>query len=514
MSQDFTTMFAKPQFRINYIPIDSRERISRWGGHRTNGVAGRDFEIYEIEEIIRSGEISSIRELSRYYYRTNGRYRNVINFLANLFLYDTLVTPIYEIGKGSKTQIVKAFYNACSFVEALSVKTTLSRITREWLKSGVYYGMLQEAGDKVVVQDLPIEYCRTRYKDFNNLPVLEFNITYFVTKFDSDQAREAAILTYPTIIQQAWKKYKAGTLEDIWVVVPASAGGVVFCFAEDTTPLLISALEELAKLKDAVGREEKRDENELYKLLIQRMPIDNNGHLVFELDEVEQIHAGVANMLRNLDTVDVLTTFGETTLENLQDSSAATQANNRIEKYSDNAWDALGLSKLFFNADNSSSLAYVIKRLETVMQEYINQYAVWIKFLINSRFSRTGLTFDFEILPTTKYNIDDYMQYYLQAAQFGYPRMRVAAVLGMKQRSLVSAINFENEFLELDEKMVPLSSSYTQSGNENSEEKNNSEKKNSSSKGQPKDLTNKGGRPELADEDKSQKTQANIDSMS
>ena len=69
-------------------------------------------------------------------------------------------------------------------------------------------------------------------------------------------------------------------------MVPASAGGVVFCFAEDTTPPIIAALIDLAKQKDAVGREEKRDENELYKLLIQRMPIDSDGHLVFELDEV------------------------------------------------------------------------------------------------------------------------------------------------------------------------------------------------------------------------------------
>ena len=82
MSQDFTTMFAKPQFRINYIPIDSRERISRWGGQRRNSVANRDFTIEEIEAIVRSGELSAIRELSRYYYRTNGRYRNAIEFLS------------------------------------------------------------------------------------------------------------------------------------------------------------------------------------------------------------------------------------------------------------------------------------------------------------------------------------------------------------------------------------------------------------------------------------------------
>jgi hypothetical protein len=133
------------------VPIDSRERISRWGGHRANSVSYRDFTVEEIEEIIRSGELSAIRELSRYFYRTNGRYRNVINFLSNLFLYDTLVTPIYEIGKGSKTQIIKAFYNACGFVEALNVKTTLARITCEWLKSGVYFGILQEHANKVTV---------------------------------------------------------------------------------------------------------------------------------------------------------------------------------------------------------------------------------------------------------------------------------------------------------------------------------------------------------------------------
>jgi hypothetical protein len=61
--------------------------------------------------------------------------------------------------------------------------------------------------------------------------------------------------------------------------------------------------------------------------------------------------------------------------------------------------------------------------------------------------------------------------------------------------------------------MIPLMSSYTQTGDENSDKKNNSSEKNSGGKSSVKDITNKGGRPALADEDKSQKTQANIDSM-
>ena len=63
------------------------------------------------------------------------------------------------------------------------------------------------------------------------------------------------------------------------------------------------------------------------------MPIDKDGELVFPLDEVAEIHSSVASMLQDIDTVDVLTTFGETDLESLQESSAAAQSADRIAKY-------------------------------------------------------------------------------------------------------------------------------------------------------------------------------------
>lgn len=505
-------MYSSPQFKINYVPIDSRERISRWG-EITSKSTGRGFTLEEIKEIITSGDFIQIRRLSRYYYRTNARYRNVIDFLASLPLYDTIVTPIYESGKGSKTQIIKAFYNACSFVEALDVKNTLTRITREWLKSGIYYGILWERGNKVTIQDLPAEFCRTRFRDMNNLNVLEFNLRYFVTTFSDEELRESAVLNYPLIIQRAWRNYKKKKVSDPWVIVPSSAGGVVFCFAEDNTPMLITSISDLLEAETATGREKKRDENELYKLLIQKMPIDSDGNLVFELDEVAEIHKGTARMLQDLDTVDVLTTFGEASLESLQDSSAASQANNRLEKYNKNVWNALGVSALLFDADSSSSLAYVIKRLESVMRTYLNMYNTWIRYLINERFTRTGVFFDFEILPTTIFNLKDYQSQMLQGAQFGYSKMRAGVAMGVKQRNLISTIDFENEFLDLTEKMKPLQNSYTETGDENSDKKSSTKEKNSNTSSQPKDITNKGGRPELADEDKSEKTQANIAAM-
>ena len=481
--------------RIYRVPIDERS-TNRYGANsRTNSVGQHDFSVEEIEQIIRSGDLDALRQLSRYYYRTNSEYRENIDYLATLPFYDTIVTPIFEEGKGSKAQIIKAFYSACDFVDKLDPKNTFTRITKSWLINGMYNGILREIWNKVSIQDLPLEFCRTRFKDYNNLNILEFNVTYFERRFSDDKERARIIATFPEVVQKAWRNWKDKKTADPWVMISSADGGINFCFADDQTPLLIAAIPKLRELKDAVGREQKRDENELYKLLIQRMPIDKDGELVFELDEVENIHQGVATMLQDLDTVDVLTTFGETDLENLQDSSAASQSADRIDKYTKNAWNALGRGSILFNAENSSTLAYSIKKDESLMKSYLNVYSTWIRFQINQRFTRTGLTFDFEILPTTMFNIENYQKMYFQGAQYGYSKMLAGVASGVKQLAQLSLMTFENDFLHMTEKMIPLQSSYTSSGNEG------------------KTAGNEGGRPELPDEQKSEKTQANIAAM-
>ena len=499
--------------RAARAPLNDRSYQSGRWGYRPNHTVSNDFDIEQIFDIIRSGDIETLRELSRYYYRTNSYYRNNIDFLAHLPLYDTVVIPIFEDGKGSKNQITKAFYNACRFVDNLDIPNTFSHITTEWLITGIYNGILRKDGDKITIQDLPLEYCRSRFKDFNNLNILEFNISYFDRIVD-EETREEVLSTFPEAIQKAWRsREKNKKITEYWIPIFPYEGGISFSFSSDQIPLLIASIPELKKLDDAVGREEKRDDNELYKLLIQRMPIDKNGELVFQLDEVADIHASVAEMLEGLDTVDVLTTFGETDLENIQDSTAATQSADRISKYKTNAWNALGRGEMLFNATNSSSLAYSIKKDETLMIGYLNIYETWIKYIINQEFARKDVSFDFEILPLTRFNQQDMQQAYFRGAQYGYSKMFAGVALGIKQMDQLSLMDFENEFLKMSEKMIPLQSSYTTSGKTISgEEKNISTSKKTTVKtAETTDIENEGGRPELPDEQKSEKTQANIE---
>jgi hypothetical protein len=85
--------------------------------------------------------------------------------------------------------------------------------------------------------------------------------------------------------------------------------------------------------------------------------------------------------------------------------------------------------------------------------------------------------------------------------------MRAGVAHGIKQTNQLSLIAFENDFLKMHEKMIPLMSSYTQT---DGEEKNNSSKEKSSGGSGAKNINNTGGRPTLPDEKKSEKTEANI----
>ena len=496
---DFTNFVS--QMRKNRKPrVPINERAYYRGYRSSDPVRSTDFTIEEIEEIIRSGDIESARELSRYFYRTNGEYHNNIDFLAYLPTYDYAIVPVYQDEKMSKEPLLSSFRKACKFIESLDIPTTFSRISVEWIKTGVYYGILRTDGKKAVIQDLPIEYCRCRFKDFNNLNILEFNLHYFDRITDEQILREA-LSTFPQEIQVAYRKLKNRTLKDYWVAISPASGGICFKFSADALPLLLASIPDLKKLQDAVNREERRDENELYKLLIQQMPIDSKGELVFQLDEVADIHASVADMLADEDTVEVLTTFGETSLESLQDSSNATQSNDRITKYKTNAYDALGRSSLLFNADGSAALAYAIKKDEALVRSYLNVYENWLRFVLNSFFGKANLSFDFLLLPTTVFNRKDILTSYFSGAQYGYSKMLAGVAMGIPQIDQLSLMHFEDEILDMTNKMKPLQSSYTSS---------NKDGKNTQGSSSSGDLNNKGGRPELPDEEKSEKTQANI----
>ena len=54
-------------------------------------------------------------------------------------------------------------------------------------------------------------YCRTRFKGFSGLDIVEINLSYFTTITDSI-AREKALNLYPKGVKKAYQKYTSGSI--------------------------------------------------------------------------------------------------------------------------------------------------------------------------------------------------------------------------------------------------------------------------------------------------------------
>lgn len=507
---DFTA-FAKHVVRV---PQSGRSYRTTYG-RGSYGVSSLGFSKEEIKEILESGDPASIRELSKYFVRFSGPYARVLQTYATLLTYGYLVVPHYNIE--SRPKRIKAESRKINqYVKDLHLTYNLPRINLTVLTEGIYFGLLLESDGKPSFYDLPAQYCRSRFLDEDGLPILEISLSYFDRIVSSDVERNQVLKLFPKYVQARYRNNKKSA--DIWVEIPPCDGGLCFFFNKDHTPPFVAAALAAQELEDARDREKTHDENELRKLLIQKLPINKaDGELLFSLQEASILHDSVCNMLIDDDTIDVITTYADMALESVQDTdSAATASTARLEKYSTNLYNDLGMSSELFNASSgSTAMTLSLKKDISLMFSWSQQYQLAINALLRRKAKNDNLYFSIILLPTTNIFKKDDVDLYLKTAQYGYPKSAVSSALGIDLVDLSQLTDYENDVLELQKSLVPLQSSYTSSSSEISESEKNkiSEKKNDSNSTPSGDILNEGGRPQKDVEERSDKTNNNVDGL-
>ena len=117
------------------------------------------------------------------------------------------------------------------------------------------------------------------------------------------------------------------------------------------------------------------------------------------------------------------------------------------------------------------------------------------------------------MLETTQYNYKEMSKLYKEQVQLGYSKMLPQIALGHSQSSIINTAYFENEVLHLSEIMIPPLMSSTLNGEDILGNKNKPNGTKSQTNTEGKSSDSKGGRPEKADDQKSEKTIANKESM-
>lgn len=462
-----------------------------------------------------------LRQISDFFYAASGIYQTVCNYFAYLYRYDWYIYPENVKDSAKPEKVIEEYTKMLSYLDSSYIKKLCGDIALKIVKYGCYYGYIIDSTKSIQIQELPAEYCRTRYSVAGS-PAIEFNMAFFDEKFVDVTYRMKVIKMFPEEFAKGYALYRQGRLapdEEFasinseyrrsygWYLLDPGCT-VKFNLNGSDLPIFINALPAILDLDAAQELDRKKQMQKLLKILVQKLPMDKNGDLIFDVDEARDIHNTAVAMLRRAVGVDVITTFADVEAIDISDKNTTTSTDD-LEKVERTVYNSLGVSRNLFNTDGNLSLEKSILDDESTMRNLLLQYEIFFNRIVDKKSVNKKFNFRFSMLETTQYNYKDLSKTYKELTANGQSKFLPMISLGHSQSSIVNLAYFENEILDLPTLMVPPLMSSTMSGADllDIKSQKTTTKSQTTSEGQS-------GRPEKPDDQKSEKTIQNRESMS
>lgn len=106
---------------------------------------------YEVLRALGEKDIEKLREISNYFYRTNGIYSSVCHYFAFLYRYDWYVVPEVYDDSVKEEKILKDFSKILNYLDNSYLKKICGDIALEVIKNGCYYGYITDSTDGLVL---------------------------------------------------------------------------------------------------------------------------------------------------------------------------------------------------------------------------------------------------------------------------------------------------------------------------------------------------------------------------
>ena len=455
-------------------------------------------------------DYDTLRAASNYFYEVSGIYERLCKYFAFLYRYDWYVVPYIEENGPKNEKILAEFAKVLNYLDNSNIKYMCGNIALEVIKNGCYYGYIVDTKHGMTLQQLPVQYCRSRYM-VGDAPAVEFNMKFFDEKFQTIEQRLKILEMFPPEFAKGYVLYKKNRLKDEagnttgWYLLDPGCAVKLNLNGSDY-PILANAMPAILDLDAAQDLDRRKTMQKLLKIIIQKLPLDKNGDLIFDVDEAKDIHNNAVQMLKRAVGVDVMTTFADVDVADLADKNTATSADD-LEKVERTLYNAAGVSQMVFNTDGNIALEKSILNDEASMRNLILQFSNLLNKIVSRKFPGKVGRYNFRVvlLETTIYNYLELAKIYKEQVQLGYSKMLPQIALGHSQSSVIANAHFENEVLKLYEIMIPPIMSSTMNAEAILGQKG-------AGKTQNPESGSSGGRPAKPDSQKSEKTIKNNES--
>ncbi len=416
-----------------------------------------------------------LRNLSRFLFDSSSHYKRLIDYFSTMLTFDYVVDIYnqtnYEMTKELKDTIQKRYIKTVNKLENMNMKHEFSKLVTKSLIEGVVYGYEYSAKNSYFIDILDPDYCAISSIE-DGVYNYSFNFQYFDT-------RKGEIDRFSDEFKDKYRIYQSDKKNNKWQELDSSK---TICIkisdGEHSIPMLAGVFEEIYALYTYKDLQLSKTEMDNYLLLVANLPYrkdanDRENAWALSLDIAEKYFNLMSdNLPEQIGTI--LSPFSSIEPIKLSKNEKELDTLSIAES---SIYNSAGVPRAIFNSDKSSGAALnkAISVDESTMFKILRQLERWVNRKLKDENKK--INFKVTFLNITEYNRKDMIDKYKDASTLGLPVKRhFCASLGLSPSDVQNSMLLENDVMNITDKFIPLSSSYTQ----------------------PSD--NKGGRPDEGDE--------------
>lgn len=419
--------------------------------------------------------IDNIREVSKFLTRVSMIYKLMISYFSTMPLYRYNITPVVDYSKNSvdPDKTSKNYFKVLKTFHSFNMQKELTNIIANVIRDGIYVGfMYNSEADGMFFMPLDSKYCRIYGKTTSGEWIVYFDASYFDQGDNSIFVKGVngdGVGVWDKCFVDGYNQYKTQGREFQYFRLTPE---LTFCLIASTDdeyflplPYFLPLFKSLLQLIDTESLIASKTEIQNYKLILSKIPLLSNTDDVDDFSVSLDLLTQFQNVLETVvpDNIGIGMTPCETEVIDFEKSTSSSET-DELGKAMNNLFSNAGINRLIVSSGNSSNangIKYSTANDLGKVAIYLRRIESWLNNYIKNNIADG---FYLEIFDITRYNEEDFINQKKEAASLGGAKTDYLCAMGSDPFIVYNKLRFESEVLNLQQYMVPLQSTYTQSG--------------------------------------------------
>ena len=405
----------------------------------------------------------NLRNLSWYLLYRSHIYYRLMCFYSQMFCLDCRsIIPKYDLVKENKPdKVLKSYQNTLDAVSHMRLQQEFLPIIFTCFVQDIYYGIYLHDETGVFHLQLPADYCKIDGKFMTGDFSFVFDVTWL-------RNRQELIEFLPEVFEQAWKNYES--TNEKWQTLPPEMQVCMKFRAEDyelIIPPFTGIFNSIINLSDLEDIQAAGDEASVYKMLWYELETITGSKTIDDWKINPELTLPYYDKFEEKVPDYIATAIVPGKIHEIDFDNDKASDTTKVTKATEQVLNTAGGAEILNGATINNTYAFKmasIANTEFAISSLLPQIQSWVMRMLGYENANDCKV---RFMPISVYTKADYREQLLSSGQYGLPtKLAINTLNGFNEKDTLAMNYVEEELLNLSEKLVPLNSSYTQSGND------------------------------------------------